>query len=162
YSFGWRFDASGTTYRTVMAYQPGWRIPYFSNPNVSYLGVPTGTSTANNALTLTNSKATIAALETGLSAADQNWLPLVAGDFDRDGKADLLWRNRSTGRVDVWLMNGTTRASATTIWTGDAAWVPIAAGDFNGDGKPDLMWRNSSTGQVIVWIMNGTTQTSQV
>lgn len=42
FSFGFRFDANGTTYRTVMAYNPGIPIPYFSNPNLSYLGVRIG------------------------------------------------------------------------------------------------------------------------
>jgi hypothetical protein len=44
YSFGWRFrgDLSYTLYRTVMAYRPGDRIPYFSNPDVEYDGTPTG------------------------------------------------------------------------------------------------------------------------
>src|SRR5262249_28178590 len=133
YSYGWRFTASGNTYRTVMAYSPGFRIPYFSNPSVSYLGVPTGTSTANNSLTLTNSNDAIAALQTGLSAADKAWVPIAAGDFNGDGKTDLVWRNGTSGRVIAWLMNGAATTSTATIWGGDAAWVPIAAGDFNGD-----------------------------
>ncbi|MCS6918167.1 MAG: zinc-dependent metalloprotease [Fimbriimonadales bacterium] len=43
YAFGWRFFGSdGNQYRTVMAYAPGTRVPHFSNPNVLYLGAPTG------------------------------------------------------------------------------------------------------------------------
>jgi hypothetical protein len=43
YGFGWRFTGNdGVQYRTVMAYAPGTRIPYFSNPNVSFQGQPTG------------------------------------------------------------------------------------------------------------------------
>ena len=42
YSYGYRFVANGTIYRDVMAYDPGIRIPYFSNPNITYLGVPIG------------------------------------------------------------------------------------------------------------------------
>lgn len=43
YGWGWRFTGNnGVQYRTVMAYQPGTRIPYFSNPNVTYQGVATG------------------------------------------------------------------------------------------------------------------------
>ena len=41
-----------TGYRTVMAYAPGTRILYFSNPNVSYLGTPTGVSEAECQLRL--------------------------------------------------------------------------------------------------------------
>ena len=28
------------------------------------------------------------------------------GDFDGDGKADIVWRNDTTGQVAFWLMNG--------------------------------------------------------
>lgn len=51
FSCGWVFQANYQTYGTVMSY-PGQRIPYFSNPSVNFLGVPTGTSSANNAQTL--------------------------------------------------------------------------------------------------------------
>jgi hypothetical protein len=44
------------------------------------------------------------------------------GDFNGDGKADILWRNSSTGQVEIWLMNGATLTgqgspgSPTTDW----------------------------------------------
>ncbi len=61
YSFGHRFRGQdGLTYRTIMAYAPGTRIGYFSNPNVIApapisvpVGVPPGESgEAHNALTI--------------------------------------------------------------------------------------------------------------
>ncbi|MFI5380494.1 MAG: Ig-like domain repeat protein [Tepidisphaerales bacterium] len=39
---GYRFTAKGTLYHDIMAYDPGTTIPYYSNPAVDYLGVPTG------------------------------------------------------------------------------------------------------------------------
>ena len=49
YSNGHRFEAfpygpngPPQTYRTVMAYDPGTRIPNFSNPQINFLNVPTG------------------------------------------------------------------------------------------------------------------------
>ena len=161
YSYGYKFTASGTAYRTVMAYAPGTRLPYFSNPSVSYLGVATGVSnTADNALTLNTTRATIAATMGGLTLSDQQWGPVTTGDFNADNQTDIVWRNSSTGRVIVWFMSGTTRTSTATLWSGDAAWVPITAADLNADAKPDIVWRNSSTGRVIVWFMNGATMTS--
>jgi hypothetical protein len=166
YSYGHRFTGNNSTaYRTVMAYAPGYRIPYFSNPNVSYQGVATGRPSAGagpayNALTLTNSRGTIAQLLTGLSVADQAWIPITAGDFDADGKTDLIWRNSSTGRVIVWYMDAATRLGTAAVWSGDAAWVPVTSADFDADGKTDLVWRNSTSGRVIVWFMNGVNQTS--
>lgn len=65
FSHGHRFEADGTWYRTIMAYQPGLPIPYYSNPDVLFLGVPTGipeseTNSANNARTINLSAATVA------------------------------------------------------------------------------------------------------
>ncbi len=63
YSHGHRFkDAkAGTEYRSVMAYAPGVRVPYFSNPSVSYFGAATGiTDDADNARTI-NQTASITA-----------------------------------------------------------------------------------------------------
>jgi len=62
YSYGWRFTGNdGVQYRTVMAYAPGTRIPYFSNPNVTYQGQPTGVpigqaNEAHNAQTINNTR----------------------------------------------------------------------------------------------------------
>jgi hypothetical protein len=44
-------------------------------------------------------------------------------DFNGDGKADLVWRNATTGDTSMWLMNGTTPLSATTINAGAALTV---------------------------------------
>jgi peptidyl-Asp metalloendopeptidase len=66
YSYGWRFyGVNLVQYRTIMAYAPGSRIGYFSNPNVSYQGTPTGNPVgdpyeAYNTLAINNTAYTIA------------------------------------------------------------------------------------------------------
>jgi len=57
YSYGHRFTGSDSVdYRTIMAYAPGERINYFSNPNLEFSGVPIGiaegSEAADNARTL--------------------------------------------------------------------------------------------------------------
>jgi hypothetical protein len=58
YSYGYRFyGEDGQQYRTIMAYDPGQVIPYFSNPNIWALGAPIGAplgswEEAYNALTI--------------------------------------------------------------------------------------------------------------
>ena len=58
YSYGYRFTGSnGIQYRTIMAYAPGTPINNYSNPNVMYMGVPTGIpdgqpNSADNARTI--------------------------------------------------------------------------------------------------------------
>jgi FG-GAP repeat len=34
------------------------------------------------------------------------WVVVGTGDFNGDGKSDILWRN-SNGDLGIWLMNGT-------------------------------------------------------
>jgi hypothetical protein len=66
YSYGWRFTGvSGSLYRTIMAYAPGTRVQRFSNPDVTYDGVPTGVpigfaNQSHNAATINNSAYTVA------------------------------------------------------------------------------------------------------
>jgi hypothetical protein len=50
YAYGYQ-DPSGA-FRTVMSYGGAQRIPFFSNPNVFYNGLVTGTATQNNAAAL--------------------------------------------------------------------------------------------------------------
>ena len=39
--------------------------------------------------------------------ADTNWQVVGVGDFNADGKPDLLWWHRTAGYLTVWFMNGT-------------------------------------------------------
>jgi len=49
YSFGHRwFSTNGTQYRSVMSYSPGSRVPRMSNPEVLYIGTPTGIPSGQN------------------------------------------------------------------------------------------------------------------
>jgi len=40
-----------------------------------------------------------------------DWQIKGIGDFDSDGKADILWQHPASGTVAVWFMNGGTIAS---------------------------------------------------
>lgn len=58
YSYGHRWTVGSNSYRSVMAYNttngPFVRVGHWSNPDVDYLGVATGTATRDNARTLDN------------------------------------------------------------------------------------------------------------
>jgi FG-GAP-like repeat/Fibronectin type III domain len=84
-----------------------------------------------------------------------------AGDFNADGKDDILWRQSSTGVVSLWLMKGGTSQTQAGWWTVDSDWTIQGVGDFNGDGKSDILWRSKSTGQVAIWFLNGGSIQSQ-
>jgi hypothetical protein len=85
------------------------------------------------------------------------WDIAASADFDRDGRADLLWRNRLTHKLAVWLLDGTVWR-ATIVPHPDAAadadWQVVAAGDFNGDTTVDLLWYNRVSGRVVQWLLD--------
>jgi hypothetical protein len=85
------------------------------------------------------------------------------GDFNTDGRQDLLWRRDGSGDNLVWFMDGADLigASFTNPPTlADADWRLAGATDFNGDAQTDLLWRHSGSGQNAVWFMNGTSLVS--
>ena len=84
-----------------------------------------------------------------------NWTVAGIGDFDGNGSADILWRDK-LGNVAIWLMNGTQVMSSTTIGNVPAAWQIAQTGDYNGDSRSDILWTDG-TGNVAAWFMSGTT-----
>jgi hypothetical protein len=76
---------------------------------------------------------------------------IASGDFNGDGKDDILWRNDS-GAVATWDMNDRSFGGA-VIANVPNDWHIAGTGDFNGDGKTDILWRNDS-GAVATWDMN--------
>jgi hypothetical protein len=91
------------------------------------------------------------------TVADLNWTVAGVGDLDGDGKADIVWRNSSTGENYLYPMEGTTIKPSEAYFrtVADLNWQIAALGDYDGDGKSDLVWRNSATGENYLYPMDG-------
>ncbi|MGQ0658685.1 MAG: S8 family serine peptidase [Chromatiales bacterium] len=82
------------------------------------------------------------------------------GDFDLDGDADIVFRNKVNGRNRIWLMDGTTtpaRVGLPVILPTLASlnWVIGGAVDVDGDGDADIVLRNKISGANRIWFMEG-------
>jgi kumamolisin len=80
-----------------------------------------------------------------------------SGDFNGDGKQDILWRNTQTGEVDIWFMSGASVVSQAYVGTVGLEWKIAGIADFNGDGVNDIVWQNTVNGGFGIWVMHGST-----
>jgi hypothetical protein len=70
------------------------------------------------------------------------WVDVKVGDFDGDGKMDIVGRVLETGQWWVAQSNGSSFTSSLwATWSTTATWVDVQVGDFSGDGKADITGR---------------------
>ena len=65
------------------------------------------------------------------------------GDFNGDGKSDILWRN-DNGQIVCLADERFAAPSASVCRRSGNDWHIVGTGDFNGDGNDDILWRNDS------------------
>jgi serralysin len=90
-----------------------------------------------------------------LNGVSTSWQIAGTGDFNGDGRVDVLWRNND-GRITDWLgaANGSFTDNAANALNGVSTdWHIAGIGDFNGDGISDILWRNTD-GRVTDWLGN--------
>src|SRR5204862_1888942 len=76
------------------------------------------------------------------------WVDVKVGDFNGDGKADIIGRALQYGQ---WWMNQSSgssfKISLWSTWSTAVTWVDVKIGDFNGDHQSDIIGRVLQTGQ---------------
>ena len=77
---------------------------------------------------------------------------LVVGFQEPPG---VLWRNASTGGVEIWSSNGSGGFTYRALAPVNTSWQMAGTGDFNGTGGGGILWRNPSSGGVELWNSNG-------
>ena len=107
----------------------------------NWLGTAAGGFTPND----TNAAATVGT----------SWTIAGTGDFNGDGRDDILWRN-DDGTISDWLgtaNGGFAGNDGNALIRVATRWHVAGTGDFNGDGKADILWRSDS-GEVSNWLGN--------
>lgn len=151
YAFGYRTGSDAGSFYTIMAIRgsglTGYRL--FSNPRITACGgFACGVAdVADNARALEQTMPIVASFRPSSMLSAGNWL---LGDYNADGRTDIVWRNSVNGSNLLWLAgNSTTKQQLAAIT--DLAWSIVGIGDFDNDGRSDLVWRNSRTGANTMW-----------
>ena len=83
------------------------------------------------------------------------------GDFNNDGKSDIIFQNQTDFSVPIWTMNGTVQtgmpiniAAPTAVTPGDN-FILRGAEDINGDGFSDLLFADSLNNVKAVELTTG-------
>jgi hypothetical protein len=91
---------------------------------------------------------------TGTSITSYDGLGLVVvGDFNRDGKLDLITKGQNA--VAEFLGNGDGTFQHVANYPYSELTTQILAGDINGDGKLDLLLLEVNSSGVTVWFLQG-------
>ncbi len=80
---------------------------------------------------------------------------VATGDFNGDGKKDIVAANYNSNTISVLLANGDGTYQPAVNYTVGSNPKAVVIGDFNGDGKPDLAVANSNYASNIVSILTG-------
>ena len=69
--------------------------------------------------------------------------------------SNILWRNASTGGVELWSPNGSGGFTYENLGAVSTSWQIQGTGDFTGSGEDGILWQNTSTSAVELWNPNG-------
>jgi hypothetical protein len=116
----------------------------------------TGDNTVSVLLNATGPGSATAAFTTQKTLFVQSGpVPIASGDFNGDGRPDLVVVNTVSSSASV-LLNTTAPGAATPTFAGQQTFTTgfepagVAVGDLNGDGRPDIIVANGGSSTVSV------------
>jgi hypothetical protein len=87
-------------------------------------------------------------------AVNSDWKTVGTGDFNEDGRSDLLWQNQVTGEASIEFYDYLNLIGEQPFWLQpNTPWRMAGSRDFNNDGNSDIVFQNSTSGQIYVWFM---------
>jgi hypothetical protein len=144
------YTLTGTVVGTVSpTLSPSGTVSFLDTSNIN---VVVGTATLGTS-TFAQTFASQVTYTTG-SGSGPNWV--AAGDFNGDGKLDLVTGNNNASTISVLLGTGAGTFAAPVTYTVGANPTTLVVGDFNGDGKLDLAVANQSSNTISVLLGTGT------
>jgi subtilisin family serine protease len=73
-----------------------------------------------------------------------------SGDFNGNGRADVLWANDTAREVAYW--DGGQQPLGGYLGPTSSDWEYLGKGDFDNNGKSDILWQNKNNSEVHFWL----------
>jgi hypothetical protein len=145
------------------------------NPNVTWVDVQTGDFTGDGHddivgrvlqsgewwVAVSNGSNGFTTSRWAVWSPNVTWVDVKVGDFDGDGKMDIVGRVLRSGE---WWVGASTGSSFTTskwaTWSTSVTWADVQVGDFDGDGKADIAGRALQSGEWWVGLSSGSSFTA--
>lgn len=96
----------------------------------------------------------------GQVTGDWNFTQTTTGDFNADGKTDLIAKD-GRGDLYLWRGNGDGTFHSRELLSHDWAFTQTTSGAYRGPGRDHLIARSDATGDLDQWQSFGTTQLSR-
>jgi hypothetical protein len=81
------------------------------------------------------------------------WTLAGLGDFNGDGKGDLIWQDGNV--FTEWQSTGSGFTPNVFVGSVSSGWSLAGIGDFSGNGQDGLLWFNSSSNVFTIWDATG-------
>lgn len=165
----WEMSSEGVVHLTnafiinaPLAPRPWRPIAYHHFNNDSHADIlwhneQTGQLAIWNLSNSVNSATLVTAQLLDLPIPGSDWRVVTVRRVNGDTSPDIVWQQRSTGRLAVWYMNGLTLAENGAVLLDTpavgTAWEAADLEDLNADGTLDVIWRNTSNSQIGIWLL---------
>jgi hypothetical protein len=74
------------------------------------------------------------------------------GDFNNDGRKDVLWRDQTGNVSRIWSFGADGKPVESTLLAAtDNRWQIDGVADMNGDGTTDVIWRDNNTNTLVIF-----------
>jgi len=158
----WMWVPSGSTFvfQRIASMPPGWMIigsgDVDGDGKADLIFRNVSETSGNGGIAYWRMNGSTVTYRSPLFSMSPSYHEAAIGDFNGDGRTDILWTNGTS--LVLWLSTGS-RFTQQSVGDYPAGWQLLGCGDVNGDGKCDLVWYNSTSGAIAFWLMNGSSVT---